>query len=111
MRKHKSEFEEEQKIFLGGQVSEKDSFYKDYAMMNPDDAFALWFLQNQDRLEKLSEKEAVEEILKVMARFEYMKQLTELSHLSMKLGDVRTRKSAKKLSEKLKELEVYATSQ
>jgi hypothetical protein len=100
-----SEFDFQQQVFLGGEVSEKDSFYKDYAMLSPDDAFVLWFLQHEDELNQGTPKEAIIEITKAIAQFEYLKQVSELSQLSMKLGDTRKRLSARGLRDSLRILE------
>jgi hypothetical protein len=50
-------------------------------------------------------KDAMVEIVLAMGQFEYLKSLTELTQLSMKLGDTRKRISAKGLMDTLKLLQ------
>jgi hypothetical protein len=100
-----NEIEFQQKVYLGAEVSEKDSFYKEYSMMNPDDGFLVWFMKNFEKFLNMDPIESMIEILKAMAQFEYLKGVSELTQLSMRLGDTRKRLSAKGLRDGLRLLQ------
>ena len=100
-----SEVEFEQQLFLGGRVSDKDSFYKDYALIDPDSGFLAWFLRHEETLSAMEPKDTMIELVVGMGQFEYLKSCSELTQLSMKLGDTRKRLSANGLRESLKVLQ------
>lgn len=101
-RKAMSDFEFYQTQYLGGRVSQKEPFYKTMAMKEGDRAFAQWFIENSERLSSLTTEEALIEILDAKSKIEYLKGMTEVSHLAMKLGDTTKRKDARDVREILK---------
>jgi len=90
-----SDFEFYQTQYLGGRVSSKHGEYRDFAMKEGDRTFARWFLQNVERITALNPLDALCDILDAKSKIEYLKGMTEVSHLAMKLGDTTRRKDAK----------------
>jgi hypothetical protein len=105
-----TEFETEQKIFLGGQISYKHKEFMDFALYDPDTAFVIWFVENYDRLEKLNDDEATVEILKVIGKLELIRYSSELTRLSMIMGDTRKRYSVRGVMDKLRHAQSNPTT-
>lgn len=97
-----SDFEFFQTQYLGGKISAKHSEYKDYAMKETSMTFARWFLLNSDRLASIPPQDAVAEILDVRAKLEYLRGTTEITQMSLKLGDTVRRTDAGKVRELIK---------
>jgi hypothetical protein len=103
--KRHNEFEFEQQVFLGGQVSQKHSEYKEFAMMESDEALMLWFLKNFGRIETIEPEKALAEIVEVIGKLEFLSDVSELTQLSMKLGDTREKRSLGNLRDRLRTLQ------
>ena len=101
-KKSMSDFEFYQTTYLGGRISQKIGSYKDFSMKETDEQFAKWFIEHAPELMSISPDEALCQILDVHSRLEYLKGMTEVSHMSMKLGDTAKRTDARKLGELLK---------
>ena len=87
--------------YLGGQISHKEGFYKDYSMRDADRGMALWFFKNIDRLANMSPEQVMIEILDAESKLEYLRGMTEISHLSMKIGVQQKRTDARSVKELL----------
>ncbi|MCJ7633904.1 hypothetical protein MUP77_16150 [Candidatus Bathyarchaeota archaeon] len=83
--------EMEQKIYLGGQISQKYKIFQDIARMTPQYAKPYFIIKNMDRWEKMTEDEVILEIIEFLGEVEFVNQCTELSKLSMVMGDTRKR--------------------
>jgi hypothetical protein len=101
-KKGMSDFEFFQTQYLGGKISAKHSEYKDYAMKETNMVFARWFILNSDRLASLSPQDAVSEILEIRSKLEYLKGTTEITQMSLKLGDTVKRTDARSVRELIK---------
>lgn len=97
-----SDFEFYQTIYLGGQISQKYAEYKDFSMKDEDMTFARWFVEEIENLSQMSPQEAIIKILDTRAKLEYLKSTTEVTQMSMKLGDTTKRKDARGLGGLLK---------
>ena len=92
-----TEFEMMQKIFLGGQVSQAHTIFKDLALMSPDFA-EMWLILEKipSFLEITEPLEFLKALLKLLGQSESMKSYDQLTRLSMILGDTRKWFKAKK---------------
>jgi len=104
MTKQRSDFSFEQQVYLGGLLSEAFKEYKDFAMMSPDNALVVWFLKNFEKLEGMKDEEALISIMEALGKIEYLSGVSELSHLSMKLGDTRQKRNIKGMKDALQKL-------
>jgi len=84
-----TEYEIEQSILLGAQISSKHKEFQEFAMTDPDTAFIIWMLKNHDKLKELPSKERTIAILTTMGELEFIRGTTEISRLSMIVGDTR----------------------
>lgn len=105
--RQKTDIEISQTIFLGGQISHKHKEYQRYARMTPEMARIDYIIRNLDDLLKKAPIEFLKEIVELLAITEGLKGFTELTRLSMILGDTRKRhaigkKWKKKIAEKKK---------
>jgi hypothetical protein len=77
--RHKpTEFEVQQTVLLGAQISAAHEEFKEWAMMEPDEAFILWLLEHPDA--------SLVDMLKVHAKLEFLKSTTEVTKLAMIVG-------------------------
>lgn len=77
--RHKpTEFEIQQNILLGAQISDIHEAFKEWAMMDSDEAFIIWLLEHPDA--------SLIDMLKVHAKLEFLKSTTEVTKLSMIVG-------------------------
>lgn len=98
-----SDLEITQTIFLGGQISHKHQEYKRMARMTPEFARVDYLFQHLDELLKLGPMEFCQKIIEMLGITEGLKGWSELTRLSMILGDTRTKLSiGKKWKEVLK---------
>lgn len=88
--------EMQEKIFLGGQISHKYAIFKDIARMTPEYAKAYFIIKNMDKWDKMPYDEVALEIIEFMGEVEFVRSCTELSRLSMIVGDTRKRINIKK---------------
>jgi len=103
MSKRFKDLEFQEYIFLGGKISGVHGEYKELARMNPETARIYLFLEQLDEL--LKEKDALELAKKLVHIFgvtEGMKGMSEITRLSMILGDTRKGKSLKDLAKKMR---------
>lgn len=98
------DFEIEQTIFLGGQVSREHPNFKDIARLTPDYGFIYLFLDKKEgfRQEKDKVKRA-KAIIELIGEVEFVRTVTELTRLSMILGDTRGRYSLKGIKDAITE--------
>jgi hypothetical protein len=101
-KKSMSDFEFYQTQYLGGRVSAKDSDYKRFALKDGSLQFAKWLIENMDDLSRSSPEEALAKILEIKSKIEYLKGMTEVSHLAMNLGQTEKRSDAHNIKELLK---------
>jgi hypothetical protein len=90
------DFEIEQTIFLGGQVSREFPEFKNISRLTPDYGFIYQVLCNKEKWK--AEKSRVERakmIIELIGEVEFVRTVTELTRLSMILGDQRGRYSMK----------------
>lgn len=81
----------QEKIYLGGQISQKYKIFQAIARMTPQYAKPYFIIKNMDRWENMSEDEVILEIIEFLGEVEFVNQCTELSKLSMVMGDTRKR--------------------
>lgn len=98
-----SEFEIEQQIFLGGQISGKYKEFLEIAKVSPDYAELIMLIKKMPEIEaeKDEEKQAVM-LLEVLGMVDFVRGCTELTRLSMVMGDTRKRFSMKGLTDDIK---------
>lgn len=102
MSKRFKDLEFQEYLFLGGKISGVHTEYKELARMTPETARIYLFFENLDEL--LKEKDALKLIKKLIHIFgvtEGMKGMSEITRLSMILGDTRKGKSLKALAKKM----------
>jgi len=101
-KKGMSDFEFFETQYLGGKISARHTEYKDFAMKETSMTFGRWFIQSFERLLKLSPEDAIAEILDTRAKLEYLKGTTEITQMSLKLGDTLKRTDARSVRELIK---------
>lgn len=80
----------EQQIFLGGKVSHKYEIFKEIARMSPDWAEVFQLLKKMPEWEKEpNEEKVVLDIVELFGEIDFVRSCTELTVLSMILGDTR----------------------
>lgn len=89
-----SEFELEQTTFLGAKLSDAHEEFKEWAMMDCDEAFIIWLLENPNA--------SLIDMLKVHAKLEWLKGKTELTLLSMVVGTESDNSNVKEEVERLR---------
>lgn len=90
MSHRKSDLELEQQIFLGGQVSDKYKEFMTIAKMSPDYAEMYLLLEKWDEIEKEpDDQKAILKIIEILGEVDFMRYTTELTRLSMILGETR----------------------
>ncbi len=94
----------EQQIFLGGQVSHAHQEFKTIALMSPDYAEMFMLLEKFDKIELANPKKAIQELIMLLGEIDLVRYSSELTKLSMILGDTRDRYSAKGVIDELKKL-------
>lgn len=99
--RRRTEFEIEQTIFLGGQVSNKHDLFQTLAMLSPRFAIPYMMMQKRKELEQKQGMERTEKILYYLGIAENMPNYTELTRLSMILGDTRKRYDLGGIKDKL----------
>jgi hypothetical protein len=101
--KHR-DIEFEQIVYLGGQISGKHPEFAKFAQTAAITGKAIWFLENMEKIEK--EKDPVKAIIGILENFGKIDQVgsfSELSRLSMIVGDPRKRISMKEEIDKLRQ--------
>jgi len=102
MSKRFKDVEFQEYLFLGGKISGVHTEYKELARMNPEIARVYLFLENLDEL--LKEEDALtltKKLVHIFGVTEGMKGMSEITRLSMILGDTRKGKSLKSLAKKM----------
>lgn len=100
--RRRTEFEIEQQIFLGGQISHKIELFKSLALLSPDFVTAYVMLTKQDEImEQKTTKQKLEKMLYYIGLSRNMMNYTELTRLSMILGDTRRQYDMGKLKDEL----------
>lgn len=100
-RRH-TEFEIEQQIFLGGQISYKHEIFKSLALLSPNYVTAYVMLtKRKEILAQPTPMEILEKMLYYVGLSQNMQNYTELTRLSMILGDTRGHYSSKELKGEL----------
>lgn len=99
-KRHRSDLELEQQIFLGGQCSGKHSEYLFLSRMTPEDGFIFWFLKDLENMMKKKGIALVLDIIEKIGITEGLRGSSELTRLSMILGDTRSRTKIGKLWKK-----------
>jgi hypothetical protein len=98
-RRH-SEFEIEQQIFLGGQISGKYKDFLEIAKVSPDYADIIILIKKMPEIEKEPDPEKQTLImLEALGMVDFVRNCTELTRLSMVMGDTRKRYSFKGLKD------------
>jgi hypothetical protein len=90
-------------LFLGGQISRVHKEYKELAMLDPDSAFAKWFIENIEEIIHMEPQEALCKILFKDGQITQLSIMSELTKLSMIVGDTRERISLKGLRDELRQ--------
>lgn len=95
----KSDFMVEQTVFLGGQISKKHKIFQ-LARMSPDYAEMYAFIQKYpDIIKKLEAGEDIEamlDVIEIFGEMDLLRSVTEITLLSMILGDTSKSFSMKK---------------
>jgi hypothetical protein len=113
--KRKDDFQLEQQIFLGGQVSAKHKQFKEMAKLSPDIAFIVQILKRYPEWEKMpdTEESTVQiaiECLELMGECEFLSNCSELTRLSMILGDTRGKVGMKRIIDELRNVRPDSTT-
>lgn len=97
-----SEYEFEEKLFYGGQVSGKHPILQDLAML-ASYGFPWWLINrtSDENWKKKSALEKLKEILKVSGQIEFINSSSELTKLSAIMGDTRKNYDQKGLRDEL----------
>lgn len=91
-RRNKTDLEMEQQIFLGGQISGKHEEYMFLARMPPEIGREYWILKElDDILKEKNPLKLAERLLFIFGVTEGLRSSSELTRLSMILGDTRKR--------------------
>lgn len=77
-RRKPTEFEVEQSVLLGQKVSDKHEEFREWGMMDADEAFILWMMDNPGA--------SMKDMLKTHAKLEFLKSTTEVTRLAMITG-------------------------
>ena len=77
-KRRPTEFEVQQSILLGAQISGKHAEFQIWAMQDPDTAFLIWLLENPNA-DFLA-------MLRAYASIEFLKGTTEVTRLAMIVG-------------------------
>lgn len=98
-----SDYLMEEEIFLGGKISAK---YKDYAamaMLSPDYAEMFIILTRLPEWQKIQDKlQVILEMVKALGMVDFIRTCSELTRLSMILGDTREETNVKKVIDELR---------
>ncbi len=96
----------EQQIFLGGQVSHKYKEFQAIAKMSPDYADLYFFIERMIKFDKENETDEDKillELLMLFGEIDFIRtSATELTRLSMILGDTRGRSQVKGVIDELR---------
>lgn len=95
MSHRRNEFEIEQTIFLGGQVSNKHKDFLEIARLSPDYAEMYMIMKEMPKLEKMDDETCILRIIEISGEVDFIRQCSELTRLSAILGDTRKRYSMK----------------
>ncbi len=101
MSHRRNEFEIEQTIFLGGQISDKHAIFKTIALMSPEYAEMFIVLENIEKLSLDDPMKMAKDLIMLLGQVDMIKYTTELTRLSMILGDTRKRYSMAGLKDEL----------
>ena len=92
MRHDKDELTAEQ-IFLGGQVSNKHRIFQEIAHLSPNIALCYYVMKHREEWKKKRQngkgREVRLEMLELLGAVEFIQNTTELTRLSMMMGDTR----------------------
>ena len=103
MKPRSDDFQVEQQIFLGGQVSHKHQEFKDMAKLSAEYAEVYFILKKIPEWEKEQDYTKVMlEILNILGEIDFLKSTTELTRLSMIMGDTRKHYSMKGVMDELR---------
>lgn len=96
--------EMQEKIYLGGHISNKFQVFQKIARMTPDYAFAYLLIEKFEEWEKTGtdDEQIMKELLELLGEIELVRQCTELTRLSMVVGDPRKRDSFKRGMDELR---------
>ena len=101
----------EQQIFLGGQVSHKHPEFKEIARMSPDYADLYMLIKRMPEWEKEgNEDKILLEILELFGEIDLVRYSSELTRLSMILGDTRGRYKARGVIDELRKARSNTTT-
>lgn len=95
-----SEFEIQEYLLLGGQISEKHQEFKEWAMQSPQEAFALEVIKKD--FEKMTDEQIVVWILETHAKLQFLEGTTEITKLAMIVGDVSTKLNVRDYIDRLR---------
>jgi hypothetical protein len=101
----------EQQIFLGGQVSHKHKEFMDIALMSPDYADLYMLIKMMPEWEKEADEDKILlEILKLFGEIDLVRNSSELTRLSMIMGDTRARYKARGVIDELRKARSNTTT-
>jgi hypothetical protein len=83
-------------VYLGGKISGIDKDYLDIAKLDPHSAIAKFFFMNLDKFGKQTAKDNLLMILEYIGKVKKANRFTEITVLSMILGDISKRWDAGK---------------
>ncbi len=100
--KKSTDFLIEQQIFLGGQVSHKHEVFKEIAHLSPEYAELFCFLKYIPEWEQLDDDKLILNIIELFGEIDFVRGCSELTKLSMILGDTRQRFDVKGVMDELR---------
>jgi hypothetical protein len=93
----------QQEIFLGGQISNKHKIFQRIALMSSDYADLYFLVERMPEWEKQENEDKIMlEILELFGMIDFVRGCSELTRLSMIMGDTRGRVSVKGVMDELR---------
>jgi len=105
------EFILEQEIFLGGKISNVHPIFKEIAKMSPDYADLYFIIKKMTEWEnEQDENKLILSMLEIFGEIDLVRNCSELTRLSMILGDTRARHNIKGMMVELRKPRVNPTT-
>ena len=97
-----------EQIFLGGQVSNKHRIFQEIGHLSPDTAMIYYIMKHREEWHEKRKngksREVRLEMIELIGAIEFMQSCTELTRLSMIMGDTRQKHQVKGVMDELRKL-------
>jgi len=95
-----------EQIFLGGQVSNKHRIFQEISHLSPDTALPYYVMKHRkewhEKRQNGKSEEVRLEMIELIGAIEFMQSCTELTRLSMIMGDTRQKHQVKGVMDELR---------